>query len=79
MDDSDKMEVADPMDDLVESFGKMAIVHFPFIAVEFFIDERGRVVRRSPRLGGVRGSYFKPSDDGRMLPRSARIHWPVLV
>jgi hypothetical protein len=79
MDESQAMDEVDPIQDLIQDFGKIDIFHFPFISPDFYIDQDGRVVRRSPRLGGALGSYFKPSDDGRMLlRRSARIRWPVV-
>jgi hypothetical protein len=70
------MEYIDSAGDPGERFTKLKIgpdLCEPFLA-NATIDEKGRVVRRSPRLGGATmGSLFVPSSDGRtLLRRSAR-------
>jgi hypothetical protein len=85
----DDMSIDDPMDvdgstdesddagvaELVESFSMMGIKDDFFET--FFdgvgIDEEGRSVRRSPRLGNAVGSFFVAGPDGRTLRRSNRI------
>jgi hypothetical protein len=66
----------DSVGDQGERFTKLNIgpdLCEPFLA-NATIDDKGRVVRRSPRLGGATmGSLFVPSSDGRtLLRRSAR-------
>lgn len=45
---------------------------FEYFFANVTIDEKGRTVRRSPRLGAATGSVFVASSDGRTLRRSAR-------
>jgi hypothetical protein len=74
MDTSEAMDYTDSVGDLVEKFSSMTLAadFFESFFANASIDEKGRVVRRSPRLGGATGSFFMPSSDGRTLRRSAR-------
>jgi hypothetical protein len=75
MDMSDDMDVDDVVEEMNERFEKLAISSdfFECFFGHVGIDEGGRAVRRSPRLGGALGSVFVPSNDGRTLRRSARL------
>jgi hypothetical protein len=68
------MEIDDPMDSIVSSLGNLSVSdrRCPSSS-SFIVGERGRLVRRSPRLRSIRGSIFLPSTDGRYLRRSARL------
>ena len=68
------MDIDDPMDGIISSFGNLSVSdrRCPSSS-SFIVDEHGRLVRRSPRLGSIRGSIFLPSTDGRYLRRSARL------
>jgi hypothetical protein len=62
------MDIDDPMDGIISSFGNLSVSdrRCPSSS-SFIIDEHGRLVRRSPRLGSVRGSIFLPLMDRRYL------------
>ena len=64
------MDIVDPVDDLIPSFANLSVSdrRCPS-STSFIVDENGRLVRRSPRLGFTRGSIFIPSTDGRYLRR----------
>jgi hypothetical protein len=68
------MDIDDPMDGIISSFGNLSVSdrRCPSSS-SFIVDAHGRLVRRSPRLGSIRGSIFLPSTDGRYLRRSARL------
>ncbi len=68
------MDIDDPMDGIISSFANLSVSdrRCPSSS-SFIVDEKGRLVRRSPRLGSTRGSIFLPSTDGRYLRRSARL------
>jgi len=79
MDTDEEMEdaLAD-VDDIIERFQRLEIKtsFFESFFGNVSIDEKGRAVRRSPRLhssGSIQGSYYAPSNDGRTLRRSCRI------
>jgi hypothetical protein len=74
MDTSEAMDFTDAMGDWADMFAARSIKDdfFESFFANASIDEKGRVVRRSPRLGGATGSFFMPSGDGRTLRRSAR-------
>jgi hypothetical protein len=68
------MDIDDPMDGIISDFGNLSVSdrRCPSSS-SFIVDEHGRLVRRSPRIGSIRGSIFMPSTDGRYLRRSARL------
>jgi hypothetical protein len=75
MDTTVFMDYVDAVGDLVERFTrlKLGVDFFESFFANTALDEKGRVVRRSPRLGGATGSFFVPTSDGRTLRRrSAR-------
>jgi hypothetical protein len=77
MDTTESMDLVmvDVIDDLTEKFKALSIASdfFDTFFSNVGIDENGRSVRRSPRLGSTMGSIFVPSSDGRTLRRrSAR-------
>lgn len=75
MDIFDDMDVEDGVVCLMETFRKLTIASdfFDSFFTNVGIDEKRRLVRRSPCLGGTVGSIFVPSSDGRTLRRrSAR-------
>jgi hypothetical protein len=75
MDTSEAMDCIDSVGELTETVVSLNLACdlFESFFANASIDEKGRVVRRSPRLGGATGSFFVPSSDGRTLRRrSAR-------
>jgi hypothetical protein len=75
MDEWDDMDEEDGVICLMETYKKLTIASdfFDTFFSNVGIDEKGRSVRRSPRLGSTMGSIFMPSSDGRTLRRrSAR-------
>lgn len=74
MDTTEYMDVDDYAADITERLARLHLRDdfFESFFANVTVDEKGRTVRRSPRLGDVTGSVFVASSDGRTLRRSAR-------
>jgi hypothetical protein len=69
-----EMEEDDPVEELTERLENLR-VEGCFMETFFgntVVDEKGRMVRRSPRLGCLKGSFEALSGDGRFLVRRSR-------
>jgi hypothetical protein len=75
IDAGNSMDVDDAVDDLRTLFQELNIENGPFDSFisNLSVVEKGRAVRRSPRLDGMAGIYYVPSADGRCLRRSYRV------